>query len=143
MGLWVKKNGCIGITQFILFSDTKSLVKCRLDDLKGDHPEWYVIYRRKDGSGERAGERVLVFFKTVANNIHVKIQNNLLFLEPGKMLQRLHEGDGLSCGQNLRGETVQSENVFIFKSTGTKIGIHEPAGCFQRGFKRCLEMPNR
>ena len=58
-GLWVKKNGCIGITDFILFSDTKSLVKCRLDNLEGDHPEWYIIYRKKDGSGERAGDTVL------------------------------------------------------------------------------------
>ena len=45
---------------FILFSDTKSLVKCRLDDLEGGHPEWYIIYRKKDGSGEKAGDPVLL-----------------------------------------------------------------------------------
>ena len=58
-----KESGRIGIAYyvFILFSDTKSLVKCRLDNLEGDHPEWYVIYRKKDGSGERAGDRVSFF----------------------------------------------------------------------------------
>ena len=110
--------------------------------LRGRSP-WMVYYLSKERWIRRKSRRSGIAFKTVAKIGVWKYIKQLIVLEPGKMLQRLHEGDGLSCGKNVRRKTVQSENVFIFKPTGTKIGVHDPPGCFQRGFTRCLEMPNR